>query len=151
MQKDVWKEEWVRGERLPGGNQGHTFLARRTTDAADEFRYVLKTLRRQDDADRRARFHIEVACLRALDHKGVARLAGSNAADFGRDVELFIVTERIPGPGLDEYRRLAPVQIKDAAVEYLPFSIIATGEMCSTVTLSPVTSSYETAAWMIQS
>ncbi len=50
MKKDMWKGTWTRGPALPGGNQGHTFAAKRSDDSNDEFNYVLKILKRQDDA-----------------------------------------------------------------------------------------------------
>ena len=52
--KHPWEDnQWVRGEQIPGGAQGHTFLARRMKDADGEYGFVLKKLARQDDANRR--------------------------------------------------------------------------------------------------
>lgn len=114
MEKDCWKNEWVRGKELPGGNQGHTFLARKRTDPDDQFGYVLKRLKRQDDKDRRARVYIEVTSLRVLDHPGVAKLVDTNADDFEEDVELYLVTEHIQGTDLEGYAEGKPIDLRTA-------------------------------------
>ena len=110
----VWKERgWERGEQLPGGNQGHTFLARRAADPADEFGYVLKSLKRQDDAVLRRRFHIEVQSLTILDHPSVSKCVESNADRFAEPEDLFLITERIRGPDLERFGE-GPVELKAA-------------------------------------
>lgn len=113
--RDVWKNNWVRGTMLPSGVQGHTFLARRKDDSCEEWNFILKTLKRQNDPDRRARFHVEVACLSVLDHPGVARLADSNADRFKESDELYLVTERIPGIDLEELAKRGALPLDVAA------------------------------------
>lgn len=112
-----WEESnWVRGEMLPTGNQGHTFLARRGEDPPDEFNYVLKTLKRQDCPVRRKRFFVEAQSLRVIDFDGVAKLIDTNADKFADSkTELYVVTERIQGPDLTRFAQL-PVNL-NVAVE----------------------------------
>lgn len=103
--KKPWDDEWFKGERLTGGQQGLTFFARRRSDPEDQFQYVLKILKSQRDHDRRGRMHVEVAILETLEHAGVAKLVESNATDFKtEDIDLYLVTERVVGPDLVKWR-----------------------------------------------
>lgn len=116
LKKKAWKDlGWERGDEISGGNQGHTFFARRSTDPRGEFNYVLKTLKRQDKPDRRAMFCNEVRAMGVLDHKGVVEVAATNAEEF-RDpaVELFLVTHRIDGKDLERLVQAAALSLEDA-------------------------------------
>lgn len=94
----------MRGEQLVGnpGAQSHTFLARKSTEPTDEFRYVLKVLKRQDSPDRRAMFHAETSAMSALDHSGVLPIEETNSASYKEAVELFLITRRVMGDDLDQ-------------------------------------------------
>lgn len=104
---------WIRGEKIPGGNQGHTYLARKKGDLEEHFGYILKELKRQSDSLSRRRFHVEVESLRVLDFNGVCKLIDTNAGDFAHDDDLFVVTERIVGTDLSSLAPL-PMQFNDA-------------------------------------
>jgi serine/threonine-protein kinase len=114
-ERDVWKARgWERGDQIPGGNQGHTFLARKGTDPLGEYKYVLKSLKHQDDQKRRAMFSAEVQVMEVVDHPGVAKVVDTNAKDFREPVELFLVTERILGTDLEKLVKAAPLPLDDA-------------------------------------
>lgn len=113
--KGVWKDNgWQRGDQIPGGNQGHAFFARKVTDPPETFDYVLKTLKRQDDADRRAMFCAEILAMKALDHPGVIRVEDTNAECFRENVELYLVTPRVPGPDLEEAAKEHQLSLEEA-------------------------------------
>lgn len=115
LKKDVWKDEgWQRGDPIPGGNQGHTFLARKSTDPPDAFNYVLKKLKRQTEMDRRAMFCAEILAMEALEHPGVIGAAASNAKQFREDVELFLITPRVVGRDLEQIVQCGPLSLEDA-------------------------------------
>ena len=101
LKKDVWKDDgWERGTKIPGGNQGHTFLARKSTDPPEAFNYVLKKLKRQEDKDRRAMFCGEILAMKVLDHRGVIAVEATNAECHKEDVELYLITPRVTGRDL---------------------------------------------------
>jgi serine/threonine protein kinase len=104
LTKQCWEPlGWVRGVQMRAkeGNQSHAFLARRKTDPDDRFGYVLKSLKRQEEPDRRARFSIEVSSMRALDHPGVLNIEATNAEAYKDPVELFLITRLVAGDDLE--------------------------------------------------
>lgn len=69
--KHPWEANgWVRGRQLESGVQGFSFLARRQSDPAEQFNYVLKKLARQSEMNRRAMFCNEIRAVGVLDHPG---------------------------------------------------------------------------------
>jgi serine/threonine protein kinase len=113
---DVWKTRgWIRGEKIEGGNQGFTFLARKETDPPDEFNYILKELKHQVVPERRGMFCAEVLAMQSLDHPQVVRVADTNATDYREPVDLYLVTERIIGIDLEDLVGRGPLPIEDAA------------------------------------
>ena len=115
LKKDVWKKAgWERGSQLESGVQGHAHLARKSTDPQGEYNYVLKKLKRQNDADRRAMFCAEVRAMGVLDHGGVVALEDTNAEDFREPVELYLVTRRIVGQDLESLVNANSLSIFDA-------------------------------------
>ena len=98
LKKDAWKDDgWERGDLIPGGNQGHTYLARRSSYPPGEFKYVLKTLKRQDQIDRLCDVLRRNSAMDVLDHPGVIRVVATNAEHFRENVELYLITTRIVG------------------------------------------------------
>lgn len=102
MLKDAWKVRWTKG--LPLGRGGHGLAYHATSVAPDQSdqKYVLKELIKQKDPERRARMHREAASLETLEHVGVGKFVESNAADYKDDVELYTITEFIPGHNLEQ-------------------------------------------------
>ena len=115
LKKDVWKQAgWERGLQLESGMQGHAHLARKINDPQGEYNYVLKKLKRQNDADRRAMFCAEVRAMGVLDHSGVVALEDTNAEDFRDPVELYLVTRRIVGQDLESLVNANSLSVFDA-------------------------------------
>lgn len=113
--RDCWKGGgWEKGSQIPGGNQGHTFLARKSTDSPESFEYVLKILKRQQELDRRAMFCAEIRAMEALDHFGVIEVSDTNAERFREDVELYLITPRIAGLDLEARVRQKPFSLEEA-------------------------------------
>lgn len=115
MKKNLWKDDgWERGDEILGGNQGHTFFARKCTDPPGEFNYVLKKLKRQDKPDRRALFCGEVRNMDLLDHPGAIKVEATNAERFREDEELYFITRRILGDDLGTRVQAAPMPLEEA-------------------------------------
>lgn len=115
MKQDIWKSRgWERGEQIPGGNQGHTFLARKTSDPPGEFNFVLKKLKLQDKIDRRAMFCGEIRAMRVLDHRGVIPIEETNAEEYQEPVELYVVTPRIAGTDVETVVRARRLSFEDS-------------------------------------
>jgi serine/threonine-protein kinase len=110
-QSKPWESTWEKIDLLSaGGGQGKVSFVERRGSPPGERRFALKELKRQDDPERRKRMHREVAALQTLDHPGIPRCLDSNAAQFDDlDVMLYLVTEFIPGPTLEEYAGGSPI------------------------------------------
>jgi serine/threonine-protein kinase len=102
MTKDLWKTRWAKGERLGKGGHGLAYHARPLVPSDGDATFVLKELIKQKDPERRARMHREVASLETLEHAAIAKLIDSNARDYKDDVELYLVTEFVPGANLED-------------------------------------------------
>ncbi|MFH1300353.1 MAG: protein kinase [Planctomycetota bacterium] len=100
--RDYKKNGWERGEKVGNGNQGFTFFSKRKDDLEQEWPFILKRLKRQDDANARRRMYIEVSTLRTLDHSGVMQLEESNAEEFNSDADLYMVSHRVYGKDLEQ-------------------------------------------------
>ena len=111
-----WKGAWVEiGGLSKSGGQGKVVLVERADAQGGGERFVLKELIRHNDTDRRGRMHREVAAYEILDHPGIPRCVESNASQFkDLDVSLFLVTEHIPGPTLEEFVNGMPVNPETA-------------------------------------
>ncbi|HOY05253.1 MAG TPA: serine/threonine-protein kinase [Saprospiraceae bacterium] len=97
-----WDSGWQIGEKLGSGGQGDTHIARRKEDGKQLF--ALKTLRNNSDDDRRERMYVEVANLRILDHLHIPQFIESNVEDYkDKNVPLYLVTEYVPGPTLQQF------------------------------------------------
>lgn len=97
------KHGFETGEPLEHGLQGVAYRVRRVTDPPEQYGYVAKKLRRQDDDNRRALFFNEVEAMSALEHVGVVKLEETNAQNYrDRSVELFLITEAISGTDLEK-------------------------------------------------
>lgn len=68
-----WEDSWQILKELPGGGQASTFVVQRR-GGADDQKYALKTLRRQDDPERRRRMHGEVQALQQLAHPRLPKI-----------------------------------------------------------------------------
>src|SRR5215207_5083774 len=107
-----WRETWEVVQELPAGGQGYAHRVRRR-GTADHATYVLKTLKDQKRAERRARLYAEAAALRTLDHPRVARLVDTNSELYDdQSVSLYIVTEYIDGKPMSQLD--VPVSVDDA-------------------------------------
>lgn len=110
--RNAWKQKWVCGEKLrdlEGGTQSFTYLARTVDGVENSWTHVLKILKRQELSARRGRMAVEVTALETLhDCAGISHLADSNAKSFRDDVELYLVTEFIPGPDLTNFFATGP-------------------------------------------
>lgn len=110
-----WELKWRRFDQLGKGGQGTSFYAQKADERTDAQTYVLKVLNRQNDDERRGRFYREVATLRTLHHEGIASLIDSNAEYFeNKEQDLYLVTEFIPGPTLEEHVGQAKMILGDA-------------------------------------
>lgn len=88
-----WSERWKHVRPLPGGGQGSTNVVRRC-GATDGPLFVLKTLNRPRDPDRRGRMFREATALRTVKHRQVPALIDTNV-EFYEDnsVDLYLVME----------------------------------------------------------
>lgn len=124
-----WLDRWEELEPLGKGGQGRTLLvARRGGTEAD--RRVLKVLNRQEDPERRARMHREVAALETIDHPAVPKLVESNASAF-RDlsVPLYMVMSFVEGPHLEDFVRTRGALDVDGAL-HLALRLLDAIEAC---------------------
>ncbi|WDD36251.1 serine/threonine-protein kinase (plasmid) [Nostoc sp. UHCC 0926] len=97
-----WKEKWIFVKDLGSGGQGYTQVVKhKDTTASEEF-YVLKTLKNQEDAERRKRMHREVTDLKTLDSPSIPKVIDSNSEEFNSNVPLYMVTEYIEGNTLKQ-------------------------------------------------
>ncbi|MCM2372311.1 protein kinase domain-containing protein [Aporhodopirellula aestuarii] len=104
--KVLLERGWIRDEQIAAdkaGNQSHAFLARRVTDPEDGFGYILKKLRRQNVADRRAMFCAEIRAMGLLDHPGVLPVEDTNAEDYESSEDLYLITRRVMGHDLEDF------------------------------------------------
>jgi serine/threonine protein kinase len=103
LRKNCWEDEgWIRGDQLKDkeGNQGHTFLARKTSDPENHYPYILKRLKRQEDKSRRALFCNEVQAMAVLNHSGILRIESSNAINYLKEEELYLIVKKANGKDL---------------------------------------------------
>jgi serine/threonine protein kinase len=128
MRNTAWCDRWTVIRELTPGGKGCSFLVKRAAapaagagaDGAADLRprqqqCVLKTLRDRGSLPRRARMYSQAAALRTLDHPGVARYVESNADQFRRADDLYVVTEYVPGTDLESVARLSPITVERAA------------------------------------
>jgi eukaryotic-like serine/threonine-protein kinase len=128
MTKHLWKARWAKVGPLGRGGHGFAYLVKPLAASTAATEFVLKDLIKQKDPERRARMHREVASLETLDHPGVARLVESNARDYKEDVELYIITEFIPGENLEASLKKNRPSLEEAVAMVL--RILDTVEYC---------------------
>lgn len=120
--KKPWEDNWIKKDILGKGGQGLTYCAKRKPE--DGRFYVLKILKEQKDIERRERMSIEVAALRTLEHSNIQKFIDSNAHNFkSLDEELYLITEYIPGPTLQEF-------IKSNGLLTLNYALSLTIKIC---------------------
>ncbi len=115
-----WKENWKIINQIGGGGQGQTFLVKPQNDSYLPGQYVLKTLNRPKDEDRRARMHKEVAALEILENLGIPKVIDSNSQQF-KDLEtpLYLVSEFIQGKTLDAFLKENTMNLIDAVIFFI--------------------------------
>ncbi len=97
----TWETKWKKGDRIGKGGQGLTYFA---SDINTGSTYAIKFLKEQKVLERRERMFIEVSALKILSHPNIPKLIDSNEDKFkDEDHELFVVSEFIPGPTLEEF------------------------------------------------
>lgn len=108
-----WSSRWKIITQCGSGGQGTTHLCRRIDETDGQ--YVIKLLSRQNVPERRARMVREVAALKTLNHANIQRYVDSNVDAFKDiDCKLYIVTEYIPGPTLEEYIKNNKISTENA-------------------------------------
>jgi serine/threonine-protein kinase len=103
-------------EVLGKGGQGTSYLTERLgVDGEPGKKYVLKILNSQGDPDRRARMFREVAALETLNHPGIPKVVETNADEYkDQQQALYLVTEFIPGPTLEQHIDRSPIDLAQA-------------------------------------
>jgi len=94
-----WDQKWKFVSDLSSGGQGTTY---RVASKEDGSHGVLKILHDPENEKCRVRMYQETSALRALKNRRIARLVDTNAEEFGKGAELYLVTEYIGGPTLRE-------------------------------------------------
>ena len=90
-----WKDSWVSLEDLKGGGQGTVKKVRHKVTGKIGF---LKILKKQNDAERRARFYREATAYDSSKHPNIPILIESNAHNYlDYEYKVYIVTEFISG------------------------------------------------------
>jgi serine/threonine-protein kinase len=95
-----WSASWQEMGKLGRGGAGETVQVRAAKDGTVG---VLKTLHRENDADRRRRMHREGEALRTLSHPGVPKFMDSNTSEFAATTPLYLVFEYIDGGTLEAH------------------------------------------------
>jgi serine/threonine protein kinase len=99
-----WVERWRRGEKIGEGGQGNTYHATRIDDGS--ITGVLKTLKNKSKEQPRLRLAREVLSLGTLADRGgeVPKILDDNTEGWKDSaVELYAVTEFIPGDTIEKY------------------------------------------------
>lgn len=98
-----WQDRWEAIGPLGEGRQGSAHLARRA-DGSDPTPRFLKVLKAQHKPQMRRQLAREAAALHILRHPRIPRLVESNAHRHAevRDHELYLVTDHVAGPRLDQ-------------------------------------------------
>jgi serine/threonine protein kinase len=110
MTKRTWETTWERVASLAAGGQGTTSIVRRRA-AAEQTKYVLKTLNRPRDPERRARMMREIEALRTLGPEGIPVIVDCSDPDAPLP---YIVTEYVDGCTLAEAVREHPLDAESA-------------------------------------
>lgn len=115
VSRKPWEESWEIIDKIGGGGQGTTSVVKRRVSDDDDERYVLKTLHKQKDPERRRRMHREVQALQQLAHPRLPKIIDSNTDAFeDLDVPLFFVMDYIDGQTLEEKVTEAPLKPDEA-------------------------------------
>lgn len=98
----VWESKWEFIDNLGNGGQGYTILVQNMDN--DKLMGALKFLKSQKDPERRERLYREMAALKTLDHENIPKLIDGNGEEYAdNSIELYIVTEYIPGDTLEKF------------------------------------------------
>jgi serine/threonine-protein kinase len=99
-----WRDNWDWVGDSPSGGHSYTHLVRAKEDRHGPVCF-LKVLKEQQSVERRERMSREVAAYRTLSHCGIPKLIDTNAEHFDKlDFKLYLVTERVEGPTLNQWR-----------------------------------------------
>lgn len=97
----TWESKWKKGNQIGKGGQGLTYFA---SDLITGETYAIKFLKEHKVLERRERMFIEVSALKILSYPNIPKLIDSNEDKFkDYEHELFLVSEFIPGPTLEEF------------------------------------------------
>ena len=111
-----WETRWNRGDRIGKGGQGVTYFA---SDKNTGETFAIKFLKEQKELERRERMFIEVSALKILNHTSIPRLIDSNEENFkDEQYELFLVSEFVPGPTLEEFINLNGIMPLEQAISF---------------------------------
>jgi serine/threonine-protein kinase len=117
-----WRTRWIEALPFGKGGQSHTYSVRERSNPKTPPRF-LKVLKDQQRTDLRKRFRREVAAYETLTHRAIPKLLDTNASGFDDpDVELYLVTELVEGPTLDQWikeRGKQTIEVATQIVEQL--------------------------------
>lgn len=116
----TWENKWKKGDLIGKGGQGFTYFA--NDIASSRQNYAIKFLKEQKDKERRERMFLEVSALQVLIHPNIPRLIDSNEDKYQEiDHDLYLVTDYIPGPTLQEYIDQNGLMSLDLALKFSIF------------------------------
>jgi len=102
MAKNPYEHKWTIGDRIGKGGQGLTYFSHLKSE--DGVFYALKLLKEQRNQERRDRMFVEVSALQVLEHPNIPKYFDSNATEYRNNhVDLYLVTEFVPGPTLQDF------------------------------------------------
>jgi serine/threonine protein kinase len=97
-----WTDRWLTVRGAGSGSQGTGKVVRLKACPTGPD-YFIKLLNHNGDHERRARFYREASALDSYSHRGIPTLIETNAAYHRDDAyRLYLVTEFVPGPTLEE-------------------------------------------------
>jgi eukaryotic-like serine/threonine-protein kinase len=111
-----WEKKWKKGDRIGKGGQGLTYFAFEKNTGST---YAIKFLKEQKVIDRRERMFIEVSALKILNHPKIPKLIDSNEDKYNnKEHDLFLVSEFIPGPTLEEFITSNGIMSLEQAIDF---------------------------------
>lgn len=116
--RKIWEINWSIGNKIGGGGHGTTYCVTHKDESLTKDPFALKILKQQKDHERRKRMHREVTALETLDHKGIPRIIDSNTSQYNEETELYMVSEYIPGPTLEDAIISRPFDM-DVAIDFV--------------------------------
>ncbi|MCC6603216.1 MAG: serine/threonine protein kinase [Anaerolineae bacterium] len=111
QKQKLWKGSWQlifpETQNIGAGGQGVVRKVQRTRDGKTG---ALKELINFNNPERRKRMHIEATSLSVLDHPNIAHIIDENTTSEG---QLYIITEFIDGPTLEEQISSCPFSLEE--------------------------------------